>query len=508
MAIIPFLMLLSVLISAVIVAISIQKRDAPKSFYFIILSLLNFLFVTGRFFEATATCFETALLGTILAYFGMPFAPVILLFFILDYYDVKLNKWLQISLLIPPLISTVMVATPQLRGYYYASYSYYPGPPMAQLMVEGTTIYYIIFGYFLLAALTCLGVSLWGTIKSNKADRWPSLALFFATFLPTVAAILYTTGLTPFKLDLSQFAICLSVVLICVAVYRLNLLKILPLAKEMILEQMNDAFIILDHENRYVESNSAAKKLFPVLSGLRVGQKMKTEELFPRATEILDGSITVSIMVDGTQQHYQLLNTEILENGRKLCNCYTLHDVTDTRKLLADLKSMATYDSLTGIYNRVSFYELAAQALQIARKEKTPVAALGIDIDFFKAVNDTYGHFCGDEIIKSLAQKIAGRLRASDIFARVGGEEFNVLLPDTNAQDATALAQNLQRMVESETFWFGRHQIPMTISIGVAVFYEQRHTNLERLLIDVDNALYEAKETGRNRVCTYRPAGK
>ena len=508
MEIITFLMFFSVIISAVVIAIGIQKRNAPKSFYFIILSLLNALFVTGRYFEATATCLETALLGTILGYLGMPFVPAFMLFFIMDYYDIKPGKWLQIPLLIPPSIATLLVATPQLRKFYYSAYSYYPGPPIAQLMVEGTGFYYLFFGYITLVVLACLGLSLWGARKFSKTERWPSLAVFFATLLPGLAAILYTFKLTPLKLDLSQFAISGSIALVCVAVYRMNLLKILPLAKDTILEQMSDAFIILDYENRYVESNSAAQRIFPALSDMRIGQRVDINDLFPQQAEGPDGRKTVSVAADGAQQHYHLSRTELLEKGKKLGICYTLHDETDTRKLLAELKSMATYDSLTGIYNRASFHELAAGTLEIARAQKTPVSALEIDIDFFKIINDTYGHFCGDEIIKSLVNIIAANLENSDIFGRVGGEEFNVMLPNTDLNHAVALAQNLQKTVEAESFMFGGQQIPVTISIGVAVFDAQRHTDLERLLIDADNALYESKETGRNKVCFYRPAHK
>ena len=507
MSITLFWMFLSMIASVSIVAISIQKRDAPKSLYFILISLLNALFVIGRFFEASSSSLEAALNGTILGYMGMPFVPVVLLLFILDYYDIKTNIWLKISLLILPSVTLLFIATPPLRHLYYTSYSYYPGPPIAQLMVSGTAFYYVFFVYFFLITSICLGFSLWGVKKYNKTERGPSLAVFFAALIPLLTGVLYMFGLTPLNLDLSQFSICFSAGFLCIAVYRLNLLQILPLAKDMILEQMNDAFIILDNENHYVESNSAAKKLFPVLSNMRAGQKVDISDLFPQLLEGLDGRALVPIMLDNVQQHYHLADTEILEKERKLGICYTLHDVTDTRKLLSELKILATYDNLTGIYNRASFYELSSHALELAIAQKEPVSAVGLDIDHFKLINDTYGHFCGDEIIRRLVKRISGRLRGSDIFGRVGGEEFNILLPNTNLENAMSLAQNLQKMVAADIFEFDGQKIPVTISIGVTVFDEQKHTGLERIFIDADRALYEAKETGRNKVCFYIPDG-
>ena len=505
MTIMLFWMLVSVIISVVIVAIAIQKRDAPKSFYFLIISILNALFVLGRYFEAIATSLDAALHATILGYLGMPYVPVFLLLFIMDYYDIKTSRLLKVLLLIPPSFIILLISTPPLRQYYYRNYSFYPGPPIAQLMVEGTLIYYMFFSYFFLLTAVCLAFPLLNFKKNNKAERWASLALFFAGFIPLIAGILYILRLTPLNLDMSQFAICFSVIFLGVAVYRMNLLKILPLAKDTILEQMTDAYIIFDHENRYVESNSAAKNLFPAIANLSPGQKAEPEEIFPPLTEGLDGRIMVPIMVDNALLHYHLSKTEISQKEKRLGICYTLHDVTDTRKLLSELKLMATYDSLTNIYNRASFYDLTAHALEIARGQETPICAFEIDIDHFKIINDTYGHLCGDEILKTLVNKIAGRLRDADIFGRIGGEEFTVLLPNTNLENAMILAQDLQKMVDAEPFIFGDHQIRVTISIGVALYDAQRHADFEHLFIDVDSALYEAKEKGRNRVCFHGP---
>ena len=505
MSLILLWMLLTIFVSAVILAISIQKRDAPKSLYFIILSLLITFYVTGRFFEASASGLEAGYLGTILGYIGLPFVPLALLLFILDYYNIEIKKWLMIFLSVPPLITSLLVSTPSLRKYYYIEYSYFPGPPIAQIMVEGNTYYYIFFCYYFLLLVVCMGFSLWGAIKYSKVERWPSLAVLISAFLPTFVGILYMLKLTPLNLDIAPFALCFSLMLLGLAVHRLNLLKVLPLAKDMILEQMNDAFIIVGKENRYVESNSSAKKLFTILSDMRIGQKMDIADLLPQLTEDLDGTTFGSVMFGETQQYFHLSKTEVIQNGRELCTCYTLHDLTDTRKLITELKSLSTYDTLTNIYNRASFYQLAAHELDLARRQKNPVSAFEIDIDYFKKINDTYGHFCGDEIIKGVVSRIAGRLRGSDIFGRVGGEEFNVLLPDTNLDNAMTLAQTLQHIVESETFSFEAHTIPVTISVGVAVFEAHRHADLEHLLMDVDSALYESKNTGRNKVCVYRP---
>ena len=500
-----FGILLSTIISAIILAIAIQKRTAPKSHYLIILAFLITIYSVGRAFEASAMSMEASYFGVILSYLSLPYAPLTMLLFLLDYYDIKINKRPLFLLLIPAFITTVLVTVPQLRHYYYSSYTFFPGPPIAQIMVEGT-IFYQIFSLFYFATLVvCLVFALWGAVKSEKANRLPIILVSVAVFLPTLFGVLYALHLTPLELEITPVALCFSLGLFGISVYRLNLLRILPIAKDIILEQMDDAFVIVDFENRYVESNAAAKKCFPALLDMQVGQIINVAELFSDMTVGLDGRSLVPILLDGVQQYHHLSKTEIAQNGKALCMCYTLHDVTDTRKLLAELKSIATYDNLTKLYNRGSFYQLATHELDLARKQKIPLSVFAIDIDNFKEINDTYGHFCGDEVMKELVKKIASRLRTSDIFGRVGGDEFNVLLSNTTLENAVTLAQTLQSMVSTELFTYDTRQIPVTISIGVAIFEENRHVNMEHLLIDADSALYESKNTGRNKVCTFFP---
>ena len=502
-----FLMLLSILISAITLAIAIQKRDAPKSRYFIILILAITFYTLGRAFESVATTLEASYFGVILAYVGLPHVPVIMLLFLLDYYEIKVDMRPLLLIWSPALVVTAMVIIPSLRQYYYLSYQFVPGPPLAQVMVEGTFFYYAMFGYHVLLTTACLALSLWGAIKSRKAARWSSLVVFFSVVFPMLAEILYVLRLSPWQLDLAPIALSVSVLLLCVAVYRLNLLRVLPLAKDAILEQMSDAFIIVDLENRYLEANAAAKRQFSILSELYVGQELDMTNMFANVTQGLDGKMIVATMLNGAPKYYHLSETPIMQSGKKQCTCYTLHDVTDTRKLMAELKAMATYDALTGIYNRASFYQLATHELGRAREQRLPVCAIAIDIDQFKAINDVYGHFCGDEVIKSIVNKISARLRDGDIFGRVGGDEFNILLKHTTAQHAMLLAQELQYMIGCEPCEYNGQQIFATVSIGIAELEGDRHTSLEQLLVDVDSALYEAKNTGRNKACIYHSAG-
>ncbi len=162
------------------------------------------------------------------------------------------------------------------------------------------------------------------------------------------------------------------------------------------------------------------------------------------------------------------------------------------------LKVLATTDSLTNVNNRRSFFESCGPMIKFLRREKRSLAILMIDIDRFKQINDRFGHAVGDEVIKSMAQKTREILRKSDIFARLGGEEFAATLPNTTKRGAMTVAENIRKDIEAHAFTTLQGEtIKYTVSIGVAMLtYDDE--DLESILHRADLALYDAKRTGRN----------
>ncbi|MFO0568596.1 MAG: GGDEF domain-containing protein [Polyangiaceae bacterium] len=157
-------------------------------------------------------------------------------------------------------------------------------------------------------------------------------------------------------------------------------------------------------------------------------------------------------------------------------------------------------DGLTQVNNRRHFDEALEREFVRARRHQRPLALLVLDIDFFKRINDQYGHLAGDHVLRELAGLVQGRVRRDETVARYGGEEFVVLLPETGAEGAASLAENLRARIAAHSFVFQGVTIPVTVSIGVAVFsaVDSVATDLFRR---ADEKLYEAKQTGRNRVC-------
>ena len=196
----------------------------------------------------------------------------------------------------------------------------------------------------------------------------------------------------------------------------------------------------------------------------------------------------------------EIINTKNeLENlNKKLEETVTIRtrELEDANK---ELLKLALIDHLTGLQNRRYFYEHANRFLTLAKRLKTPVSLIYIDLDYFKQINDTYGHTCGDQVLKKFASILKQINRESDIVSRFGGEEFVLLLNSTSTQNAIKIAKRIQETIKNHNFIFEENKINITISIGIASYTED-YQDIDKLISLADKALYSAKNKGRNRI--------
>jgi len=166
-----------------------------------------------------------------------------------------------------------------------------------------------------------------------------------------------------------------------------------------------------------------------------------------------------------------------------------------------EIYRMTIVDGLTQIHNKRYLYEALERELIRARRHDRDMSLLMFDIDYFKRINDQFGHLAGDFVLRELARIVQERIRRDEVFARYGGEEFVILLPETSLDGAQALAENLRARVAEHPFTFQGERIPVTISVGGALLLGEDKTATD-LIQRADAKLYEAKRGGRNRVCT------
>ena len=176
----------------------------------------------------------------------------------------------------------------------------------------------------------------------------------------------------------------------------------------------------------------------------------------------------------------------------------------ELRRAKEHAETLARTDFLTGMNNRRSFYDLCETPFRLARRHGQDLAVILFDIDRFKKINDAHGHAVGDEVIKSLARIVASTGRESDVAGRVGGDEFAILLPQTNARNAQELAERLREQMEQSVVRLDHGEVRFTVSFGV-VPMSAGCESLEALVAAADAAMYEAKERGKNCVFVATP---
>ncbi|WP_249422283.1 sensor domain-containing diguanylate cyclase [Marinomonas lutimaris] len=171
----------------------------------------------------------------------------------------------------------------------------------------------------------------------------------------------------------------------------------------------------------------------------------------------------------------------------------------DLQILNEKLKYLATRDSLTDVLNRGSFFETAQQLLVLSQRQKSTASFILMDLDFFKRINDTYGHFIGDKVLIHFTQTLQGLLRKSDLLGRVGGEEFAIFLPDTGLDAACQLADKIRQTISDAALEVEDKTVTYTVSLGVESS-EPEDQSIDELFKRADLKLYGAKDKGRDRV--------
>ena len=169
------------------------------------------------------------------------------------------------------------------------------------------------------------------------------------------------------------------------------------------------------------------------------------------------------------------------------------------QELVDALVELSSRDALTGLANRRSFDLALGREVDRVARSGEPALLLSLDIDHFKRVNDTWGHAAGDEVLKTVARVLQETVRPMDLVARVGGEEFAIILPEVGAPGAAQMADKLRRSIEETSFRFEGTVVPVTVSLGVAE-WDPSIQDPDELVKRADAKLYEAKRGGRNQV--------
>lgn len=300
--------------------------------------------------------------------------------------------------------------------------------------------------------------------------------------------------------------------------------QIRPEILRAMLEQATISAWLIDAEEKILFTNDAAVGLTGYSVQELVGSPVSTfidpglgishaAKVFSHAEHGGDSRILGQVQEfdivrkDGSTVPIELKAFELPQTlcGQPLFGAF-ISDNSRHKKVEAEMARLARQDYLTGYLNRLGFMERAVQELSRARRSGQPLSLIVMDLDRFKLINDTHGHQGGDAVLAHLLPALADVLRTHDVFGRVGGEEFFILLPETDREAAVAVAERLRKALEDHVFDYNGARVAVTASLGCASL--RASDDLDQLIQRADHRLYTAKRAGRNRVVAVDPASE
>lgn len=401
-------------------------------------------------------------------------------------------------------------------------------------LIERGIIFWLNAGYSYILILFSFALLAVTYRTSNSFFKKQYLMILLGSIVP-FAFSLYTQSRGAFisDIDHAPIAFGISGIIYVYAIYRHRFMDLVPVARGLLIEKMSDGVLVLDLQGRIVDINPAMRNFLDEDPSTFIGRNISdTLQIWNENTgHLLTGleTRTELRLPHHPSRYLDLRVTPLYDSDQNLSGrLIVFRDITDRKEVEKDLRfamdrmqtqlieinllqdqlrEQAIRDPLTNLFNRRYLEETLERELARASRELYPLCIVMMDIDHFKNVNDTYGHEAGDIVLKALADTVTAQSRQGDFVCRFGGEEFVLVMPNIGIEVAKERVNSLHRFIASQYISFGRFNINLTMSMGIALYPKHGDTR-ELLMRAADRALYTAKNTGRNRVIVFGETGK
>jgi diguanylate cyclase (GGDEF)-like protein len=484
-----------------------RRRRASGAWLICLLALCAAIYCFGSSEEIRQTSLAGAQFWLHVEYLGLPWIPFV--WVALARRQLQLpRRW---GLLLPiPAITFVAQWTNSWHHLFIRSVQFLPRPPFWIVAMQRGPVDYL----FLLYMYGAFIYGVWMYVASYRARSHlvgkQSLIFAFSAVPPLAGYLVYFFGASPWNLDIAPLLLTVSVAGAYYAIIRLECFDLVPMARSLVFTSMRDAALVTDLSYRLVDLNPAAHRLLAPLGGFRPGQDItaSNDDLVALRHLFLDPIHPLEIELPVGQQvrHFELRALPLRAAGQQYGWAVLLADITARARLLHDLRRDAQTDVLTGVANRRAFIAAIEVEFERSIRHHSTFCVLIVDLDHFKSINDGSGHVAGDKVLAQVASRIHSCLRRIDQLSRYGGDEFAILLPETEAEDALEIAERIRRIVAETTVDVGEKSITPSASIGLAAYDPSRHADWLQMLDEADQALYRVKADGRNRVALWSEA--
>jgi len=487
------------------------RTSYRKAFSALVLCLSIYLF--GYLMIINSSNLQEKMFWNQFQYFGLPFISVLWLSVALLYTKTVYSLKLKMALLLfaVPVISFFIRLTNHWHHLFYTEWEMRQFFGYYDLYMERGFWYYVNISYTILCLLLTVIIYFIGHRKNKVGyTRSQFLVFLFASLLPLVGIILVLFAFDEWSIDYSALIMPVSLLIISFGILKYDFLEIRTLARETIFENSLDGMVVLGPGKRIIDYNKAAEKFFEAinisLNNYPIEEILGRE---PKLLEIFESRVSrdFSLVIDGEKRFFEIdvvpLGDPQDEDVRML---KSIRDVTKERKIQEKLKYLATTDTLSGLNNRAEFMNRARREFTRAKMNNEELSLLIMDLDNFKAINDTFGHAAGDEVIREMGRIIKTNFRKTDIAGRLGGEEFAVVLKNTTLEEAMMVAEKFRETVANRIVNYREQDISFKVSIGLAALCDNTDIiyDIEDVLKMADDALYKAKAKGRNCVAAFQ----
>lgn len=499
------------LITAVLSIICFQRRTAPAAKSLMFLLICSAIYGFGAGFEYMGGNVSRVIFWTHIEYLGIAWTPTAVILFSIHFSSLRLrNEKLLIVLLSCLSLTTMLIQFTTLRHeLFYINPRIITDGPIPTLVFE-RGIFYTIHNFYMIASFVVIITTAFiKFLRSSGLYKRQTLIILLSSCIPIFGYFLYILRLTPANLDIGPLTFPLMGLATGHGILYGHLFDFIPIANKAIFNSMQEGCIIFDNKGRVVNINSSAKQIFPSLKDTDIGNPLPAEKYpFEEFEEIMkkDGrnELDIVLKTQDLTRCYNVSVSPILDKKlRALGKILLFNDTSRQYQLAEQLRYLATRDELTGLLTRRHFFELAEHMLSQACRNKRPLSVIIMDLDFFKSVNDSFGHQTGDTVLSQISAILMSLIRSYDLLCRYGGEEFLLLLPETHEATALEIAERIRKKIQGIPQLVESTRIETTLSLGVAGLTVVEPCTLKELIRRADTALYKAKNTGRNRTCVY-----
>ncbi len=507
--IITMYIFIAALITTFLAFYLINNGKSEYSYALAFLMLLVFMYDFGYLAELNSHTVEAAIFWVDFEYIPIPLINSVWLVVSLLYLG-KIKKFFSLTsfiFFILPFITILMRFTNDFHNGFYSD------PHLVQLdnfwLINTTSGlgYYIHIVYVLVLTLAVIVMFVIEFVKSGPNEKRKYGAMLLASILPVIAVLI---GLfDPFNLPLDYTALVLpiSVFILAVSIILNDNLQLKSKVRFDLFQSSHDGIIVISNRNIVLDYNFEAEKFLNhhsvELNKNAINSEYTILNQNKDLQEVFNNNAGIFEYYSFEHDEYWEVKTRSIENnsGKVVGRLKIINQTTNKVKSRIELEKLSKTDELSSLNNRRELIDQGNNWLSSNHNEFYKLAVLFFDIDFFKVVNDTYGHAVGDDVIRNIGALLRKRFRSSDIVTRYGGEEFVVLIKIDSQSEALKLAQRTLSDVQEFSFIKEDPSFKLTISAGVA--FADENDNLDALISKADKAMYKAKTTGRNRVVIY-----